>query len=79
MGEQLNTGQLAAKATRRVSVGRMNHNDAPYTRISYNCSFCALPFKWKHTLNDHNLYQRFTRARYSPAHSADVRLSVEVD
>ena len=53
MGEQLNTEQLAAKATRRVSVGRMNQNDAPYTRISYNCSFCTLTFKWKHTLNDH--------------------------
>ena len=46
-------GQLAAKAARRVSVGRINQNDALYTRISYNCSFCTLTFKWKNTLKDH--------------------------
>ena len=46
-------GQLAAKAARCVSVGRINQNDAPSTRRSYNCAFCPSTFKWKYTLKCH--------------------------
>ena len=75
-----NGGQLAAEATRRVSVGKILQSETPFTGTSYKCALCPSTFKRKNTLKNHFfLFQRFMREIDSRAHSVDVGLSVEVD
>ena len=46
-------GQLAAKATRRVSVGRINRSETHFTSTFYNCAFCPSLFRGKGALKRH--------------------------